>query len=193
MQRALNRPISKRIVVQTVFLFLGFYLPFLLAWIQVKNNYGYGVTYIASTLVTVLKEVQFEEMSRRGDVIQATFSRPHPKDRRFDILIDIPVKTSSYTFNVPLTLAIMASLFPFMSRKKRAYAEALLILIFVHLLYVVSLDANSITTFLIERGWGAVSKPSLFAYQFLWEFTNNMVIRFEPFLIGFYMFIRFRK
>ena len=87
----------------------------------------------------------------------------------------------------------MVTLFPFITKKGRAYAEALFILFGVHLLYVFSLEANSLTTVFIERGWEVVTKPRLFVYQFLWEFTNNMVIRFEPFLIGFYMFIRFRK
>lgn len=140
----------------------------------------------------VLKDVRFEEMTEKKDIISGTFSRPLPESK-FDVLIDIPIKTSSYTFNVPLTFAIMAALFPFITRKGRAYAEVLFILFGVHLLYVFSLEANSLTKFLIERGWDVIGRPRLFAYQFLWEFTNNMVIRFEPFLIGFYMFIRFRK
>jgi hypothetical protein len=158
----------------------------------VKNHYGYVVTSIASELVGVLKEVRFEEINQKKDVMEGTFSRPLPGNRS-DLLIDIPIKTSSYTFNAPLTFAIMVTLFPFIKRRGRAYGEAFFILFGVHLLYVFSLETNSLTTVFIERGWDAVSKPRLFAYQFLWEFTKNMVIRFEPFLIGFYMFIRFRK
>lgn len=192
MQRVHIEPTFKGILLRTVLIFLCSYFIFLILWIQVKNYYGYVVTFIASELVMALKDVRFEEMNQKEDVIQGTFSRPLPGNR-FDVLIDVPIKTSSYTFNVPLTFAIMATLFPFIGRKERAYAEALFILFSVHLLYVFSLEANSLTTVFIERGWDAVSKPRLFAYQFLWEFTNNMVIRFEPFLIGFYMFIRFRK
>ena len=192
MQRARNKPTSKGILLRTVLIFLGSYLVFLILWIQVKNHYGYVVTYIASELVTVLKDVRFEEMERKQDVIQGTFSRPLP-GAKSDVLIDIPIKTSSYTFNAPLTFAIMATLFPFIARKGRAYGEALFILFGVHFLYVFSLEANNLTTVFVERGWEVMGKPRLFVYQFLWEFTNNMVIRFEPFLIGFYMFIRFRK
>ncbi len=192
MQRTRNKLTSKGILLRTVLIFLGSYLAFLILWIQVKNYYGYIVTYIASELVTVLKDVRFEEIEQKQDVIQGTFSRPLPGIKS-DVLIDIPVKTSSYTFNAPLTLAIMATLFPFITRKGRAYAEALFILFGVHFLYVFSLEANNLTTVFVERGWEVIGKPGLFVYQFLWEFTNNMVIRFEPFLIGFYMFIRFRK
>jgi hypothetical protein len=31
----------------------------------------------------------------------------------------------------------------------------------------------------------------LYAWYYLWEFMNALVIRFEPFLIGFYLYIRF--
>ncbi len=192
MQSARNKLTSKGILLRTVLIFLCSYLIFLILWIQVKNYYGYVVTHIASELVAVLKGIRFEEMEQKQDVIQATFSRPLPGTKS-DALIDIPIKTSSYTFNAPLTFAIMATLFPFITGKGRAYAEALFILFSVHFLYVFSLEANNLTTVFVERGWEVIGKPRLFLYQFLWEFTNNMVIRFEPFLIGFYIFIRFRK
>lgn len=182
---------SKRIVLKTVVIFLGSYLIFLILWIQVKDYYGYTVTFITSELMTLIKDVHFEEMREEKGMIQVTFSRP--VTRQVDLLIDIPIKTSSYTFNAPLTFGIMAALFPFIRKRWKAYGEALFILFGVHLLYVFSLEANSLTTVFVERGLEAASKPRLLAYQFLWEFTDNMVIRFEPFLIGFYIFIRFRK
>ncbi|MGA2468394.1 MAG: exosortase H-associated membrane protein [Thermodesulfobacteriota bacterium] len=191
MQRPLKKQTSKRIVLKTIVIFLGSYLIFLILWIQVKDYYGYTVTFITSELMPLIKDVHFEEMREEKGMIQATFSRPVM--RQVDLLIDIPIKTSSYTFNVPLTFGIMAALFPFIRKRWKAYGEALFILFGVHLLYVFSLEANSLTTVFVERGLDAASKPRLLAYQFLWEFTNNMVIRFEPFLIGFYIFIRFRK
>jgi len=190
MQRAHKKPTSKGIILRTVLIFLVSYLIFLILWIQVKDHYGYAITHIASRLVTLIKKVRFEEMKKEKPMILATFS---PVRQMTDLLIDIPVNTSSYTFNAPLTFGIIAALFPFIKRRGRACAEALLILLGVHLLYVFSLEANTLTTVFIDRGLETVSKPRLFTYQFLWEFTNNMVIRFEPFLIGFYMFIRFRK
>jgi hypothetical protein len=30
-------------------------------------------------------------------------------------------------------------------------------------------------------------------YRFLWVFTDSMVMRFKPFLVGFYLFARFGK
>ena len=170
-------------------MFLISYLISLIVWIQVKDYYGRGITFAVSHLITVVKDVNFEEMTQEGNIIQATFS---PQRYGSNILIDIPVKTSSYTFNAPLTFAIMAALYFFMRRRSRAYVEALLILLLVHFLYVFSLEAKELTAVLIDRGLEPSSTPRTIIYQFMWSFTDNMVIRFEPFLIGFYMFTRFR-
>lgn len=51
---------------------------------------------------------------------------------------------------------------------------------------------KELTQVFIDMGLKKVNKTRIFAYQFLWTFTDNMVIRFEPFLIGVYMFIRFK-
>jgi hypothetical protein len=87
----------------------------------------------------------------------------------------------------------MGALYFVLKRRKRAYGEALAILVSVHFLYVFSLDTKELTEVFMDRGLEAHSVPRLFVYQFLWGFIDNMVIRFEPFLIGFYMFLRFRK
>ena len=189
MQRTRKKPISKKAIFQAILVFLCSYLIFLILWIQIKDRYGYIVSMIASEMVSVVKDVELEEIKEEKGIVQATFS----PERMRDLLLDLLIKVNSFTFNVPLTLGILAALFPFVRKRWSAYAQALLILFGVHLLYVFSFEANSLTTTLIQRGLEAVSKPRMFVYQFLWEFTNNMVIRFEPFLIGFYVFIRFRK
>ena len=170
-------------------MFLVSYVMFLFLWIQLKDSYGTAITVTASKLLTLVKNVDYEENTISGDTVEATFT---PLARR-EMLIDIPVRTSSYTFNAPLTFSFMAALFLFISRRRRAYAEAVLILIGVHLLYVFSLELKTLTEVLIQNGIGKESAPQLFFGQFLWSFTDNMVIRFEPFLIGFYMFLRFGR
>jgi hypothetical protein len=188
-KKAEERSKRKAVILKTIIIFLISYLLFLIVWIQVKNYYGYVSTYIASKLVMLIQDVRLEGMERAGDTIQATFSPL----RHDNLLIDIPVKISSYTFNAPLTFAIMAAFYLFIRRRGRAYAEALLLLLIVHLLYIFSLEAKLLTEILRDRGIEAVSQLRIAVCQFLWSFTDNMVIRFEPFLIGFYMFLRFRK
>jgi hypothetical protein len=189
MQERKQRPLLKKTVFKAIAIFFVSYAVFLFLWIQVKDSYGTAVTVTASKLLTLVKNVDFEEKTRNGDTIEAAFA---PSTQR-DILIYIPIRTSSYTFNAPLTFSFMAALYLFIRRKKRAYAEALLILLAIHLLYVFSLESKTLTDILIQRGIAKESAPQQFINQFLWSFTDNMVIRFEPFLIGFYMFIRFGR
>ncbi len=185
-----KKPFPKLLVLKTILIFLVSYAISLIFWVQIKDTYGYTITLIGSKFVAGLKDAKLEEMTQERDIIQATFSSLKHKT---DILVDIPVKTSSYTFNAPLTLAIMAGLYSFIKGRKRAYVEAGLILLIVHFLYVCSLEAKLLTEIFMDRGIEGLSAPRLAVYQFLWGFIDNMVIRFEPFLIGFYMFIRFRR
>ena len=173
-----------------VVIFLLVYFCGLLIWIQIKNYYGYAITLTASEIVSGIKEVKFDEIKMEKDLIQATFT---PVTGRNDTLIDLRVPTSNYTFNVPLTLGVMAGLYIFLRRRKRAYVEALLVLLSVHMLYVFSFEIKELSEILMNRGFETVSTPKIALYQFLWGFTDNMVIRFEPFLIGLYMFLRFRR
>lgn len=175
--------------VKAAGLFIGLFFVFLLLWIPVQKAYGYVVVSIASRLVMLAKDVRVEEITETQDIVEVTFS--HMKTKT-DMLIDIPVKSSSYAFNMPLTLAIVASLYTFINRRKRAFAEAALLIISVHLLYVFSLEINELTGILTGRNIEISSLLCSTAWQFIWSFTDNMVIRFEPFLIGFYTFIRFR-
>ncbi len=182
---------SRSRILKALLLFIATYLISLLLWIQVKDYYGMAVTYAVSHIMTLVKDVSYEGMTKDGsNVIQTRFI---PLRHKSQLMLEIPVKTSSYTFNMPLTIAIISSLGPFIVRKGRAYTEALVILFMVHLLYVFSLQANELTGVFIRLGYEEISKLRLFLYQFLWTFTDNMVIRFEPFLIGFYVYMRFRK
>ena len=184
----ISRPILK-----AVFIFIISYLLFLILWLQVKDYYALAITEVASRIVTVIKDVRLEYLTQKKDIIEVTFSPLRQNIRAFgDILIDIPVKTSSYTFNAPLTLSIMAGLYPFLRKRLRGYLEAILILIVVHLLYVSSLEAMELTGVFISRGIEQAKGLRVMFYEFLWGFTDNMVIRFEPFLIGFYLFIKYR-
>lgn len=187
----LKKQMSKRIILKTVVIFLISYPIFLILWIQVEDYYGYTVTFITSEMMPLIEDVHFEEMKEEKGMIQATFSRP--VNNREALLIDISIYTAYYTFNAPFTFGIMATLFPFIRKRWKAYGEALFILFGVHLLYVFSVEANSLTKVFVEGGLEAASKLRLLAYHYLREFMNNMVIRFESFLIGFYIFIRFRK
>jgi len=177
-------------ILKTVLIFIISYFVFLILWIQVKDYYGYGMTLTASRVIAGIKDLEIDAVDQDDERVQVTFT-PYKINR--DILIDIPVKTNTYTFNSPLTLAIMSSLFLFIRKRLRAYGEALLLLLIVHMLFITTFEMKELTTVLMNMKLQTVSQSRIFIYQFLWSFTDNMVIRFEPFLIGFYLFVRFRK
>ena len=179
-----------KLILRTALVFIGSYLVFLLLWIQVKDFYGYGLTMTGSKIIAAIKNLEIDAVDQNDERVQVTFS-PYRINR--DILIDIPVRTNTYTFNSPLTLAIMASLFPFMRKRFRAYGEAVMLLLCVHLLFVTTFELKELKIVLMNMKLETTSQPRIFFYEFLWGFTDNMVIRFEPFLIGFYLFVRFRK
>lgn len=182
--------LRKKVVARAVLVFLAAYFICLLVWLPIKGGYGYVTTAIASRLAAGLSDAKVEEISSAKDVVQVTFS---PLLKRSDMLVEIPVRTSSYTFNTPLTAGIMAALYPFISRRARAYGAALAMLFGVHLLFVFSFEVKELTEVFIGQGLVVPSIPRIAAYQFLWQFVDNMVIRFEPFLIGFYVFLRFGR
>ncbi len=171
-------------------IFIVSYLLFLVLWIAVKNTYGYAITSTVSHFTAMVKGVLIESITRGGDMLKVTFSKHAYMGTA---VAEVPVKTSAYTFNAPLTYAIMATLYPFTKKRKRAYLEAIVALLFIHSLFVFSLELRMLTELFMGKGLEPMSKAKLILYQFLWSFTDNMVIRFEPFLIGFYLFLRFRK
>jgi hypothetical protein len=177
-------------ILKTVLIFIISYVIFLILWIQVKDYYGYGMTLTASRVIASIKDLEIDAVDQNDERVQVTFT-PYKINR--NILIDIPVKTNTYTFNSPLTLSIMSSLFLFIRKKLRAYGEALLLLLIVHLVFITTFEMKELTAVLMDMKLQTISQSRTFIYQFLWSFTDNMVIRFEPFLIGFYLFVRFRK
>gem|GEM_PF-5135843 len=72
----------------------------------------------------------------------------------------------------------------FFFKEKKIYAEVLLFLIMSHYAYVFLALGEQLTTMLVGKGFEEGTKLRLFFWQFLWGFLDNMVIRFEPFLIG---------
>ncbi len=190
----------KGVVLKTALIFILSYLVFLFFWLGVKGSYGKAVTGIASSLVAGVQGVTYDSLKPDGERYLITFA---PRRYNARMFIDIYINTSSYTFNAPLTFAIMAAFCPFLLDRTgsrgtksaipavaRIYGEVLLMLFLVHILYVFSAEGEKLTGILMGRGYEDVSKVKLVFWQFLWGFVDNMVIRFEPFLIGAFLYFR---
>ncbi|MEA1867665.1 MAG: hypothetical protein U9N19_06130, partial [Thermodesulfobacteriota bacterium] len=73
--------------------------------------------YSVSNMVAPIKDVGLESITRKGDITEVTFFR---YTYRGQVMADISIKTSFYTFNVPLTCAILVAFHLFIKRKRRA-------------------------------------------------------------------------
>ena len=158
-------------------------------WIKIEVYYGKGLLYIASKSTAFVKNVEFEKIKLIKDSrLNAQFLIKHKKGVRIIFKFDF----STFTFNVPLTFAIMATLYSYTRNRKRAYIEALLLLFLIHFLHTFTNETGRLSYIMARNNLETASEFQLFIWQYLWGFLDSMVIRFEPFLIGIYMLIRFR-
>ncbi|MCL4245122.1 MAG: hypothetical protein KJ002_08345 [Candidatus Dadabacteria bacterium] len=175
----------RSVILKSALIFIAAYLVSLGLWLGIKGYYGMAVTTAASHAAAIVKNVKIVEIKRDKDIVSVGFI---PKKYGVTILktsINVPI--SNYTFNAPLTFAIMAAFYPFLKRR-RVYAEALLIMVAVHFLFVFSFEAHGLTSELEKQGYEKSSEAVHVFWEFLWGFINNMVVRFEPFLIGAYLY-----
>ncbi len=177
----------KSIIIKTAVIFVVAYIVSLLIWLLIKGYYGMTITTIASYLVSLLKGLDITEIVRNKDIISVGFiTDKYGLTQVIKTTIDIPI--SNYTFNAPLTFAIMAAFYPFIKRKW-LYLEALIILVVVHFLFVFTLEGQKLTAVMAAQGIENPGSVTIIFWEFLWGFVDNMVVRFEPFLIGAYLFL----
>jgi hypothetical protein len=177
----------KSIIIKTAVIFVVAYIVSLLIWLVIKGHYGMAITTIASYLVSLLKGLDITEIVRNKDIISVGFiTDKYGLTQVIKTTIDIPI--SNYTFNAPLTFAIMAAFYPFIKRKW-LYLEALIILVVVHFLFVFTLEGQKLTAVMAAQGIENPGSVTIIFWEFLWGFVDNMVVRFEPFLIGAYLFL----
>jgi len=186
MQEDRVKSLFKKPAVRSAMIFVISYALFLVLWIGIKDNYSRALTGVATYFITAVKDVDLHETTVKKDVITVSFI---PKRHRANVIIDIDVVASSYTFNAPLSFAIMAAFYPFL-KKKRVYIEVLSILLIVHILYVFSSEGEKLTGLMVDRGYEETGKLKTAFWQFFWGFVDNMMIRFEPFLLGAYLYFR---
>lgn len=185
MDKENNKPLFRSVLIKASLIFIVAYIISLVVWLGVKAYYGMAITTIASHAITLIKNVDVVSILRKGDIISVGFI---PQKYGVTILkttIEVPI--SNYTFNAPLTFAIMAAFYPFLKRKW-IYLEAILILVVVHFLFVFSMEGEKLSAALETQGYEKGGTTSQLFWEFLWGFINNMVVRFEPFLIGAYLY-----
>ena len=185
MDKENKKPLFRSVLLKASLIFVVTYIIFLFVWLGIKGYYGLAITTIASYAITLFKDVDIVSILRQGDIVSVGFIPQKYGVAILKTTIDVPI--SNYTFNAPLTFAIMAAFYSFL-RRKWIYLEALLILVAVHFLFVFSLEGEKLSGALETQGYAKGGTASQIFWEFLWGFINNMVVRFEPFLIGAYLF-----
>lgn len=186
----LKKIIAEPRVFNAVVVFLVSYVVLSILWIPIKDAYGFGVTFVASKFVAELKDADIEGITGGRNLITATFGSVKGGK---PVLVDVSVKVSTFAFSVPIIMAALAALYPFLERKKRAFTEAFLILLVIHILHVFSLGALQLTKTFMDRGVEGASLIVLTGYHFLWGTTEYAAMSFGPFLIIAYVFLRFGR
>jgi len=178
-------------IVLGVLVFLVTYLLFLVLWIQVKHYYGNMLTHVGAGLAAWTAGLGVEKIQHGKEVATITFVRTiMTKQGLGDLLIDLEISVSNYSFNVPLTFALVAGLFPIFKWRKRSFIEVCFMLLFIHLLYIYFFCSLQLFKSLAQAKIETSSKAFQFFLQFMWAFADNMIIRFEPFLVAVYLWLR---
>jgi hypothetical protein len=71
--------------------------------------------------------------------------------------------------------------------------EAALLLVIFHYIYAFSLGAEQLTVLFNGQGYRRHQQVQAVSVSISPGISDNMLIRFKPFLIGFYMYVRFRS
>jgi hypothetical protein len=178
-------------VLKAVVIFIVVFTVAVIIWGQVKEYYCYAVTVVASKALAEVEDATLEKVTNNGNVYYISLRLV--RGGKDYTLSEISTQSNMYLFTVPLTLAFLISLTPFIKNKKRAYTEAFIILFLSHSLYVFFDELSVVTKQFMDSGIESVNITKLFIYQYLWIATQFTAQVFGPFLISVYVFARFRK
>lgn len=162
-----------------------------------KPYYGHLLSQIGAVMASKYPQCNVESVHQGQEDTTITFSKPVMTSKGMgDIVFDFKIPVSNYTFNVPLTFALVFALYLYFKWKKRYLIEASAMLVGTHLLYIYSFCSLHLLKFIVNSQDGIVYgiiPPSIgvqYFFEFLWAFTDNMIIRFEPFLMAVYLWLR---
>lgn len=185
--------LRNKITLSCIIFFLT-YLIALVIWLQIKPYYANIQAHFGAFLSARTIGFRVLDVKQENELSVITFSRAILTEKGLaDLVVDLKIAVSHYSFNVPLTFALVASLSVFFKWRIRFLVEAFFILLFIHLLYIYSFCNLNLAHQISMAGAGTPPKPVQYLLQFMWAFTDNMVLRFEPFLVAVYLWLRNRE
>lgn len=169
-------------------IFVAGYVLSLVFWLFVGKYYGYVITSISAHAIAPVKNIQLD-MVKFDEKDKNNMSTYFRTTRQFSKNIGMiqNVNYGHFTFNIPITIGILAAFFPFIT-KKRVYIEVMILLISIHILYVFFLEGLKLSEALLKNGYEKPNEARIVFWQFSEGFLKSMVLRFEPFLIGAYLY-----
>ena len=186
---------NKKRIIAAFLIFAAVYPLCLVVWISfVKPTYGLVVGETGTYLAAATFQTRLETFEKGKEVLDIVHAKPMiTAEGIADSVIQLKLYISNFSFNLPLTLAIMIALLPIFHWRPLHLCEAIGLIVFVHLLFVYFFNAAHIYGSLTQM---KVIEPSLVKtafWEFSWTFIDNLVIRFEPFLVIVYLWLRERK
>jgi hypothetical protein len=145
-----------------------------------------ALTRVASYLTTTVAEVDFVKLEMKANTIEAELK---PQRRNAGLIIFTTHLPTSYSSTVPITLAIIAALYPFIKRKI-ACAEAIAILLLVNVLVLFCKETGVVSLKMMQLGFYFASDLKRGFWNFLSVFMGTMETHLVPFLIGACLYMR---
>ena len=177
---------KNKIPDKAVVIFIFAYAAFFFAWLLVKNYYAVALVYVSAPLAAITKGASFESLTQSADAVKVKLIL-----KKFKEECNLTISTSRYTYNAPISLAIAAVFVPWISKKKRALLSVLLILLSVHLFYLFSLETLALTRIIYDKNLRDVGFLEMNIHVVMYHFTDYLLLRFEPFLMGFFLYFKF--
>ena len=188
MEKADSRKQLRKRLVRLTLIFLAGYVLSLVIWLFVGKYYGYVITSISAHAIAPVKNIQLDlvKFDEKDSNNISTYFRTLKKFTK-NIGMLQNVNYSHFTFNIPITVGILAAFYPFI-RKKRVYIEVTVLLVSIHIIYVFFFEGLKLSEALLKSGYEKPNEAKLIFWRYSEGFFKSMVLRFEPFLIGAYLY-----
>lgn len=184
-----------RKILGSFLVFVVCYCVFLAVWLNVRTYYAHQMNRCAAHLAAgsldaTVKSVEPASPARE----KITLTAPVVTARGIgDLLVEQTVDMDTYTFNVPLAAALLAASLVFMRWPWYALLEGLLIIAAGHMLYLYTYLMLNFQQAFANATAARVSTFRVIFWEFAWGFADNLVIRFEPFLVVVIIWLVFGK
>lgn len=182
-------------ILASFLVFVVSYALFLAVWVKVRTYYGHPMNFLAAQLAAFSLNIDVEAVKKSATSKEKiTMTKPIATTRGLaDLVVDQTVDINNYTFNVPLTAALLVACLLFMRWPWYILIEGLLIIMSGHLLYVYSYLMLNFQKVLANLTGMKISWLREIFWEFAWAFADNLVIRFEPFLVVVIIWLLYGK